>query len=69
MADETPNGSPYEVIIFLVGLITVLTILWFANGGPQRADLRGIFLHPPTPLGSGGAYGPQISTSTIIHKP
>lgn len=61
MADEKPSdgGGPMEVVFFVVGIFVVLGILWFANGGPSRADLRGIFLHPPVPLGTGGAYGPQ----------
>jgi hypothetical protein len=49
-----------EVALFLIGGLLVLIALWFVDGGPQRADLRGIFLNPPAPVGPGGAYGPQV---------
>ena len=70
MADEPKGESPYETLFFFVGGLTVLIILWFARGGPQHADLRGIFLNPPAPLGNGGAYGPQVQVgSSTIHNP
>ncbi len=50
MAEEHKGGGPVEDLFFIVGVIVVLVILWFATGGPKRADLRGIFLHPPAPL-------------------
>jgi hypothetical protein len=40
--------------------LAILVILWFANGGPERADLRGMFLAPPAPMGPGNAYGPEV---------
>jgi hypothetical protein len=53
--------------IFILGLIAVLIVMWFATGGPSRADLRGIFLHPPRPIDQGGAYGPTptIGSTTL----
>ena len=60
MADENKGGGPGEMALFLFGGLVVLIALWFVNGGPQRADLKGIFLAPPAPLGTGGAYGPQV---------
>jgi len=41
-----------------------LIALWWVQGGPEKADLRGIFLAPPPPIGTGDAYGPQIGTTT-----
>lgn len=54
-------------LMFIVGIIVVLVVIWFATGGPSRADLRGIFVKPPAPLDTGDAYGPTIgnSSSTI----
>ncbi len=69
MADEKPSGGgPLEDAIFILGLIGVLIVMWFATGGPSRADLKGIFLHPPRPIDQGGAYGPmpKIGSTTII---
>jgi hypothetical protein len=40
--------------------MAALIILWFLSGAYKNADLRGIFLAPPAPVGPGGAYGPQI---------
>jgi hypothetical protein len=49
-----------QAALSILGIIAILVILWFANGGAERADLRGIFLAPPAPVGPGGAYGPQV---------
>lgn len=63
MADEKgPNVA--EDALFFVGFMVVLVVLWYFAGGPGKADLRGLFLAPPAPLGTGEAYGPQIGTST-----
>ncbi len=60
MADEKPKGDPMQLLLMVVGALAVLIFLWFANGGYKKADLRGIFLAPPVPLGPGNAYGPQV---------
>ena len=65
MADEEGGGSAMGNLVFVVGVLVVLVVLWIAQGGQKKADLRGIFLHPPTPVGQGGAYGPQPGTTTI----
>ncbi len=46
-------------VLVFIGALALLIGLWYQNGGPERADLRGIFLAPPSPVGSGDAYGPQ----------
>ena len=53
-----------DLMFVVVGLV-ILIVLWYANGGPQKADLRGIFLHPPVPLGNGQAYGPDFASSSV----
>lgn len=67
MADEHSSGGHYEVLFFVGGILLLLVLLWYHNGGPGKTDLRGLFLAPPAPLGSGNAYGPQVgkpATST-----
>jgi len=65
MAEEPKkNGSPYEIVWFVFGGLALLIALWWVQGGPEKADLRGIFLAPPPPLGTGESYGPQIGTTT-----
>ncbi len=49
-----------QLLLMVVGGMAVLIFLWFMAGGPGKADLRGLFLAPPAPLGPGDAYGPQI---------
>jgi hypothetical protein len=67
MADDKPKGpGPMGDAIFILGLIVVLAVLWFYSGGAKKTDLKGIFIHPPAPVGQGGAYGPTIGSSTII---
>lgn len=60
MADEKKGGGPAQDALFIIGLLVILIIAWFVTGGPERADLKGIFLAPPTPLGTGESYGPQV---------
>ena len=63
MAEEK-GPSATEDALFFFGILAVLVVLWFLAGGPGKADLRGLFLAPPAPLGTGDAYGPQVGTST-----
>ncbi len=64
MADE-PKPDVMADALWFVGILAVLVALWYFAGGPGKADLRGLFLAPPAPLGSGDAYGPQFGTSTM----
>lgn len=65
MAEEKGSGGgPMEMVWLLGAIIGGLILLWWVNGGPERADLRGIFLNPLPPVGSGDAYGPQFGTTT-----
>lgn len=60
MAEEEKKGETAgQAALYVLGVIAFLAILWYANGGASRADLRGIFLAPPAPVGPGNAYGPQ----------
>jgi hypothetical protein len=66
MADEKPKGpSPVEDLVFILSIIGVLTVLWFAMGARKAADVRGLFLHPPAPVGTGGSYGPTLGTTSV----
>ncbi len=65
MADEKPAGpGPMGDLIFIVSIIGVLIVLWFAMGARKAADVRGLFLHPPAPVGAGGSYGPTLDTTS-----
>lgn len=64
MADKEEGHDPMQEVWFIVGLLVVLLVLWYAQGGPSRADLRGIFLQPLPPLGSGQSYGPDPFSSS-----
>lgn len=59
MADDPKPRNVMNDVYFFVGILAVLVLLWYFSGGPSRSDLRGIFLSPPQPLGTGEAYGPQ----------
>jgi hypothetical protein len=59
--DKKPAGQTAgQAALSVLGMIAILIILWFANCGPSRADLRGLFLAPPAPVGPGTSYGPQV---------
>ena len=64
MADEGGDKGPIDMAIFVFGVVGILIVLWFMTGGPSRADLRGIFLSPLAPVGTGDAYGPTIGSTT-----
>lgn len=69
MADDAPKGpGPVGDLIFIVSLIAVLTVLWFSMGARKAADVKGIFLHPPAPVGPGGSYGPTLGTTTKLQQ-
>lgn len=59
MADEKPKTDPAKLLMAVLGAMALLIFFWFASGAYKNADLRGIFLAPPAPLGPGGSYGPQ----------
>lgn len=76
MAEEKKGGSAADDALWFFGILAALIALWYFSGGPGRADLRGLFLAPPDPLGSGEAYGPTFgedyapaSTSTFEAPP
>lgn len=72
MADDKKEGGGHDPMSdakFLLVGFALLLILWWANGGASRADLRGIFLNPPPPVGSGNAYGPQIYNTATSSVP
>ncbi len=64
MAEEDKGGSPFEIVWIVFGALGLLIALWWMQGGPERADLRGIFLAPPPPIGTGESYGPGSATTT-----
>jgi len=64
MADEPTKGNPTEDALWFFGILAILVALWYFAGGPGKADLRGLFLAPPAPLGTGDAYGPQFGATT-----
>lgn len=60
MADKPEEGvTGFQAFLILVAIMAGLGALWWYSGGPSRADLRGIFLQPPPPVGTGESYGPD----------
>lgn len=53
MAEDHTSG-PYEVVWLVVGILVVLIVLWWVRGGPERANLRSIFLNTPPPTEAPG---------------
>ena len=60
MAEHEEKNNPMEVLVLVVGGMALLIFLWFASGAYKNADIRGLFIAPPAPLGPGGSYGPQV---------
>ncbi len=58
--DDKKSGNPMNELFLFLGFMAVLVALWYAAGGAGKADLKGLFLSPPAPLGTGEAYGPTF---------
>jgi hypothetical protein len=68
VADDQEDTDPMKMVYFVAGIFIVAIFLWYMSGGADRADLRGILLSPPAPLGTGEAYGPG-GTTTAEQEP
>jgi hypothetical protein len=56
MADEPKGGGPMELLWMVLGALALLIALWFYSGAYKNADIKGLFLSPPPPVGPGGSY-------------
>ncbi len=65
MAEEKEPHDPMKDVYFFITIVIIIVILWFAAGGPGKADVGGAFLHAPQPLDSGASYGPTFQTGTV----
>jgi hypothetical protein len=69
MADEKPKpGDPMELVWFVLGALAIIIGLWLYSGAYKNADLKGLFLAPPPPVGPGGSYGPS-DTNNYYNNP
>lgn len=68
MPEKKPAGSPWEPVWWVVGLLVVTAIVWYANGGEARSSLNGIFIHPPAPVGNGQSYGPTLGPTPTLQQ-
>lgn len=68
MAEEEKKGSSTQMLWTVIICMAILVFLWFYTGAYKNADLGGIFLAPPAPLGPGGAYGPQVGTTSDFYN-
>ena len=68
MADNNNGDDPMQMFIFVFGGFILLVLAWYMSGGPAKTDLRGLFLSPPQPVGTGDAYGPQIVAPTTTKQ-
>jgi len=56
------GGNAGNDLLFVILVLVVLSIVWLATGGIERAKNEpGFFLKPPAPLGSDAVYGPSFS--------
>lgn len=69
MAEEKKAADPLRDFWIVLGFFALMVALWFFSGANSLADLRGIFLAPPQPVGSGEAYGPQGSANPANELP
>ncbi len=59
MSNNSSRGSAETDLLWVVGLLVLLFILWIATGGPRHWEATsGPFIKPPAPLDTGEVYGP-----------
>lgn len=64
MADKEEKHDAMNDVYLFLGFMAMLVALWYFAGGPGKADLKGLFLSPPAPLGTGESYGPTFGSTT-----
>ncbi len=57
MAEGEGGGGGMSDAVFIVLIIIFLMVSWFLSGAAKNADVKGIFLSPPPPLGVGETIG------------
>lgn len=60
MADKEKSVAkedPKSLLIWVLGVIAILGLVWFFSGGYDRAKLEGIFIKPLAPVDTGETYG------------
>ena len=65
-AKKEKGPGPMEDLLFFLGFLALLVFAWVYTGHNKSADIRGLFIHPPAPVGAGGAYGPDIIATSSI---
>lgn len=58
--EADPLAEAKSFLFFFLGILATLLVLWYMTGDRSPSDLRGIFLKPPPPVGTGDSYGPTI---------
>jgi hypothetical protein len=63
------ESNPWEPALWLGGILFALFALWWVGGGPERdGGIRGLFVAPPPPIGSGEVYGPEIAPASTTNQ-
>jgi hypothetical protein len=72
MADDKKEGgghSPLRDLYFFITFLVIVVVLWYASGGPKRADLRGAFIGGPTWNDNSGVPQDPTFTSGSVAPP
>jgi len=54
---------------WFIGVLVILGVVWFFNGGPERASSRDPFIHQPSPIGEGTTYTTKKSFWDFLRFP
>jgi hypothetical protein len=62
MAENNTDSTKeiIETVATIGGILLLLGVLWWYNGGMERGGIRGLFIKPPPPIDSGEVYGPEL---------
>lgn len=72
MADDKGDGghNPMRDVYFFITFLVIVVILWYASGGPKRADLRGAFIGGPSWEGQSGVpQDPTFQSGSVAPPP
>ncbi|HEY6019977.1 MAG TPA: hypothetical protein VIY48_08750 [Candidatus Paceibacterota bacterium] len=68
--DKAPAHNPLRDLYFFIAFLVVVVILWYASGGPKRADLRGAFIGGPSWNDTSGAQqDPTFQGGSVAPPP
>lgn len=71
MADEKGGGghNPLQDLYFFITFLVIVVILWYASGGPSRANLQSAFIGGPSWDQTNQPQQPTFQSGSVAPPP